>query len=228
MGLHQSRWRQEVSGTSPDTGRGQNILPREWVGGPQHEGGSAGTAPPDGSGDPAPTPGPPKPQEYHDCCSALQKGHRGNPDNSQSWWPAAGNTHPADLSLRRDWGRLPLTPGATERTCLQAGQVGLVAGQPQCGPPPKIPSLWLPIAPANPTGPPQGLAPSWLWRLIQGWAGPQDRLCPHSARPQLTHSLNASSSPALLCSLCPSASPWPMGSAGPKMEPQSPEMSFLG
>lgn len=87
---------------------------------------------------------------------------------------------------------------------------------------------------------PQGLLRAWhpagcegssragLAPLLAPSSVPQDRLCPHSARPQLTHSHGASSSPVLPCSPCSSASPRPLGSAGPKMEPESPKMSFLG
>lgn len=63
---------------------------------------------------------PSSPQGNQGCCSPPQKRFQGTPGNSQLW-PAAGDTHLTDLSLHRDWSRPFLTPGAVERTCLQAG-----------------------------------------------------------------------------------------------------------
>jgi len=71
-----------VSGTSPDTGQGQHVLPGEGVGGlgagrdPVHEGGSDGSAPHDGSGDPAPTPDASNPPGMAAAALHPQKGTR--------------------------------------------------------------------------------------------------------------------------------------------------------
>lgn len=83
----------------------------------------------DGSGDPVPNPDPFKPSEESWLLLSTTKKAPGTPGNRQLW-PAAGDTYLTDLSLNRDWSRPFLALGTIERTCLQAGGGGLVAGQP--------------------------------------------------------------------------------------------------
>ena len=116
-----------------------------------------------------------------------------------------------------------------------------MSGQPQCGAPPKIPSLWLPIAPVSPTQRPQGLAPGRLWRLIQRGIGPVAGVLfscsPRQAvslqclapAPLLTQCQQPPSTAMLPCSPLPSTSPWSPGSAGPRDGArESRHESFLG